>query len=108
MRQPHQFFRIEVVGQARGICPGIGQPVIHGCKPCCVRVAKVSHLDRGGLYGKERNPVSGSVPGKINQDIDFVPANLIGNGYVVYSCDIREAIDTAGKRAGNLVWTYHV
>mmetsp|Transcript_34080 Transcript_34080/g.67164 ORF Transcript_34080/g.67164 Transcript_34080/m.67164 type:complete len:205 (-) Transcript_34080:399-1013(-) len=60
-RQPHQALG-ELLVSALGVSDVVCQPVLHSGQTSRVGVPDPSHLDRGGLQGKEVQPVACGVP----------------------------------------------
>src|SRR4051812_18681049 len=57
---------------------GIREHVVHGLKARARGVTKSGDLDRGRLAGEDMEPVAGRMPGHVDQDIDPVGLDTIG------------------------------
>ena len=61
---------------------GIGQAVIDGGEPRGVGVAEIAHLHRRGLARENGETIVGGVPGEIDEDVDAVLADHVGDAIV--------------------------
>ena len=68
-----------LVGLPFGIAPVVGEAVIHRREAGGSRVAKIGHLDRCGLARHHQQAVLAGVPGKVDQDVNAVDPDQLGN-----------------------------
>jgi hypothetical protein len=71
----HQPFRVQGVGSARGIGPGVREPDVHRRKAGGIRITEVADLKRCDPSGKYGQAIETRVPGEIDQDIRSVFAH---------------------------------
>ena len=57
----------------------VGKAVIDGRKTCSAWITEVRNLDGGRLVRKNGQPVAEGVASEVNEDVDLVAANLLGN-----------------------------
>ena len=66
------------MARLRGGEDRIGEQVIDRRQTGAGRMAPRGHLDRSGLACKCAEPIAGGMSGKVDQDIDLVGPNAIG------------------------------
>src|SRR5262249_31403688 len=66
----------------RGDVVAVGQQVVHGSQPGGADVAQPAQLHRGRLAGEHQQPVPGGVAGQIDEEVDVIGADLLGQALV--------------------------
>src|SRR3954453_16708881 len=81
----------------------IREHVVHGLKARTSGVTKSRDLDRGRLAGEEMEPVAGRMPGHVDQDIDPVGLNAIGQFVVRHLPGVDPDVRRGSECGGDLI-----
>ena len=69
---------MEAISQVRGIGKAVCQAVVNRTQPSGGGITQVAHLHGSGSAGKNLESIARRMPGKLDGDIDFISANLLG------------------------------
>ncbi len=82
----------------------IGDQVIDRIHASRVVVSAGGHLHGRGLSGKGQEPVPARVSGEINENVDRVRADSLGQLLVIVSKRLAPAVGLGTKALGEVVW----
>ena len=74
-----QLFAVKFIGYPRRISEGIGDAVVDRGKAGGCGVTEITDLQGSGFAGEKREAVAGGVAGEIDEDVDFLGADQLGD-----------------------------
>jgi hypothetical protein len=80
--------------------PGVGEAVVDGGDAGGVGVAGVADLDGGGLAGVDEEAVAAHVLVEVDEDVDFVGADGVGDGFIGAFVDVAPDVGALAMAEG--------
>ena len=91
------------VGFARGVEIGIGEAIVDGVEAGGGGQAEHGHLDGGRLAGEDEHAVVGGVQGEVDEDIDAVGADRLGELGIGQAGGVEPEVGEGLELAGDLI-----
>ncbi len=102
--QTEQLFGEEAVEFAGRQQEVVGEVVLHALHAACAEVTDPAALDGSGFAGESGETVTAGMAGEVNQDVDSVCANLVGEGVVGEADDLVPVLKVVAEALGHRVF----
>ncbi len=81
----------------------VRQTIVHRFQTGPTRITGKSHLHRGRLVSKKKNPIAAHMQGEINQDVDAIVPNRFGHILIGNPCYVAPSVGVCLKLLGHRI-----